>query len=449
MLIRGTKRRVLLLAPVLFVLFIGLSFFNESVSPTQVQEWIDNFKAGGPVIKQSEHSIGHEGDVDSTRNELFSVSTPSKKYFNIDFGDQEAINPNIIPHPSLKETWIVVAQLQRSDIQNTIWFAELVCNAAFKDGALKCLKAPIILPIAATTSGIGKCQGNIEHFSMNVGPHDARAFFGPKAPYTMYGSNSAFTCFGQWIQDLRVLTDWGYETIPENHFKMGTEIQRPPPYQEIEKNWFIFWDRDDKMYAHYDVWPKRVYAQLSFDGSVGPDLAPAPALFDQQCMSRLMPPVNEEPFTTDKHESIHQATNSLAITLCKRSDPKCKPNDENTLVFTIFQHKKFYQFHPVYEPYVFLFKRKAPFDVYAIGQKPIWIHGRGRNLENGQTGQNAWDGTELFYITSISWKKQGLKYHGFIDDELFLGFGVEDKRSAGIDIVAGDLFLDLGFCHKT
>jgi len=47
----------------------------------------------------------------------------------------------------------------------------------------------------------------------------------------------------------------------------------------------------------------------------------------------------------------------------------------------------------------------------------------------------------------MSWKKRGLTYYGYLEDELFLGFGVEDRKSAGIDIVAGDLISNLELCE--
>jgi hypothetical protein len=86
-------------------------------------------------------SIDHAGESDKTGevvasgdiyiegayNELSSVSTRDKKYFTIDFGAWEAINPNVIPHPSLADTWIIVAQKQRSDLKNSVFFSELVC----------------------------------------------------------------------------------------------------------------------------------------------------------------------------------------------------------------------------------------------------------------------------------------------------------------------------------
>ena len=35
-----------------------------------------------------------------------------------------------------------------------------------------------------------------------------------------------------------------------------------------------------------------------------------------------------------------------------------------------------------------------------------------------------------------------------MDDEIMLGLGIEDYASAGIDVVAGDLLQDLGYCDS-
>lgn len=399
-------------------------------------------------------------DVPSTHREVFSVSTQNRKYFTIDFGPHyKAINPSIIPHPTLNDIWIVVAQRIRSG-SNSVFNVELVCDAVFVEGEeddtktkntiLRCIDPPLILPIAGTNSPgeHDRCLGQLEALTLNIGPHDARVFFGPNAPYTIYGSNSQYTCFGQWMQDFRLLVDWGFELIPGNEFRIGTELQRPGgAYRSVEKNWFIFWDDKEQMYLHYDIAPRRAFAKLEFDGSVGPDIAPLASLNDEDCMAKYMPPI-----AMDGQQSIHQATNSLSITLCKRSDPSCTPDNSNTFILTIFQHKSFYAFHSVYEPHVMLFRRTAPFDIYGISTMPIWIHGRGgpgrgrkpETLEGGEMQE--WDQTQMFYVTSISWKSHGQKYQGYSDDVLFLAFGIEDEGTGGIDVLADDLLRDLRLC---
>ena len=455
MLVRGLKRLVPFVGPLLILIVFAWRFYDEKTLrlPFLGDRWkeqtssADVFNSQPP--KEAEELPSKEkttsnrtyGDPDETHRKVFSVSTADKKYFRIKFGEREAINPNIIPHPSLNDTWIIVAQQQRSSVKSSVWFAELVCNAVFKNDALECVDSPMILPI--TTAPGGKCDGKLDYFTFSVGPHDARVFYGPVNPYVIYGSNSAFTCFGQWMLDFRVVVDWGFELLAENQFRLATELQRPGPYGAVEKNWFVFWDKTGQMYAHYDVVPKRVFAKLGYDGSIGPDLAPFAAPNDETCMAKYMPKI------APKLESIHQATNSLSITLCKRLDPSCEVNDTNTFILTIFQHKSYYSFHGVYEPYVMLFQRTAPFAIHAISQKPIWIHGRGKAKVPDslvEEERQSWNQTEMFYVTSTSWKKQGQKYHGYIDDELFIAFGIEDSSTAGIDIVAGDLLMDLGLC---
>ncbi|KAJ4312193.1 hypothetical protein N0V84_010059 [Fusarium piperis] len=370
-------------------------------------------------------------DLGTTHQEVFSASTLDKKFFMMDFGSGfPAMNPNIIPHPTLDNTWIIVAQW-RLENKESQWFAELVCDATFQDNVLRCLHPPTSLPVAATTGG--RCEGDLAFFNTNIGPHDARVFYGPEKPYTIFGSNSAHTCFGQFAQDLRMLVDWQGDR--ENlEFRLGTELQRPLPWNPVEKNWFLFWDSNGQMYAHYDVTPKRSFALINADGSAGPDLAPLSQESDERCMAKYFPKLGPE------LESIHQATNSLQITICNRNDPMCVPNDSNTFIFTIIQHKTYFSYHSVYEPYVMVFKQQAPFDMHAMSRQPIWIHGREKHPDKSTS--------DMFYVTSMSWKQRGQKYHGFLDDELFLAFGIEDEKAAGINVLAGDLFKNLGACFE-
>ena len=366
--------------------------------------------------------------TETSHHEIFSLSTTDKKFFLVDFHELNAINPNIIPHPTLNDTWIVVAQ-RRND-NSSLKFVEIFCNAVFKDGALHCLHHPNILPVAATVGG--KCIGDFGYVNAIVGPHDARVLYGPEKPFIVYGSNSQFTCLGQFIQDFRVLVDDWEDMAGDTDYRFGTDLQRPGKWSVMEKNWFPFWDSAGQMFLHYDVAPKRVFAQVKPDGSVGRDVAPLAAKLDDQCMTKYMPQV------APTQESIHQATNSLKITLCRRADKLCIANESNTFIFTIFQHKKYYNFHSEYEPYVMMFQQRAPFEIYAMSRHPIWIHGREKHTDNHNS--------DMFYVTSMNWKQRDRRYHGYLDDEIFLAFGIEDERTGGMDVLAGDLLGDLGLC---
>lgn len=411
---------------------------------------------------------------DKVYNRLYSQSTKDKRYFDVKMGRYKSYNPNILPHPSLKDTYVLVCQHEKALSKDPV-FAQMACNAAFNDnGVLDCVEPPMWVPYAGTnhklvtttiTSGgmtttseeASKCTGGITFLNFNVGPHDARVFWGPDRPYTMFGSNSDIICFSQWIQDFRQLFlggSWKSQIAgteaPISTFANETEIQRPPPAGDVEKNWFIFWDDKDQAYVHHDSTPRRVFAKLKSDGTVGENLALNTADLDNPCLEKLMPDVAET------LESIHQATNSLAVTLCKRADPACKATPENTMIMQIFHWKSYYLMHGAYEPYVMLFHQRSPFELYGISEKALWIEGR--RVMNNKTSGNIWrdfdpwslpkNHTEMIYITSITWKDPGQRYHGYLDDTMFLGFGIEDKHAGAIDVLAGDVLLDMGLCKE-
>lgn len=379
--------------------------------------------------------------------ELFSMSTADRKFIPIFTGGANIYNPNIIPHPTAHDLWIIVAQHEQSadDIKVS---QQLTCSGGIMNGVMVCTAEPVVLPIEPSIHG--KCEDDLAYYNFRSGPRDARMVYSPDAPYIVYGSQSAYTCLGIWLQDVRMLLqDFSHEKgVLTKLFTQATELQRPPPIKGIEKNFFLFWDSEGKAYAHHDIYPQRVFAQISFDGSVGPNLGLATAYKDSACLTTYMPTL------APTEESIHQASNSLSITLCKRKDPGCIPDATNTFVFTIFQHKSYHDWHGIYEPYIMMFQQDAPFAIHAISQRPLWIHGRApltrdthSLLYEGDPNKPIPDGhTEMFYVTSISWKTHGQKYHGYLDDPLFLAFGIEDTRAGVIDILAEDLFQDLGHC---
>lgn len=395
----------------------------------------------GSALSPSSQTIIATKFVADTHREIYSNSTADGKYFLVDFSPWRAYNPNFVPHPFKNDTWITVAQTHKTQQENQIWFTQLVCEAKLQKGKMTCTHPPLTVPIPPTWSS--KCEGELAHFNLNIGPHDARVFFGPDKPYILYGTQSAFNCFGQLMQDFTLVSDW--PGARPGLFRVPTEIQRPPPYhyERVEKNWFLFWDMQGQIYAHHDTFPKRVFGLMNNDGSVDKDLAPLVSATDDVCLQKRMPTVKP---TID--ESIHQATNSLAVTMCKRSDPTCVVTESNTFVFTIFHWKSFYEFHGLYEPYVMLFKQAPPFEIYAITSKPLWIHGRRLPGEWREKGQHGWNQTEMIYTTSIAWKNQGQRYHGYLDDPLFLGFGVEDKETAGMDVSAAAILQDIELCDE-
>lgn len=400
------------------------------------------------IISGPMHDPEYQIDL-SRHREVFSISTPERTYFGIEWGDNKTYNPNILPHPTKHGQYLVVAQLEQDIFDHNENFYVMACIANFINETLGCSEPPMTLPIAHTTTDT-LCRD-----ATHSGPHDPRVFYGPGGPFISYGSHSANSCQGVWIQDLRHLVpEFGISTVVL--FDQPTDVQRPPPYRETEKNYFLFWDSDNNMYVHHDLSPDRVFTPLYANGSVGPDLAPEARAVDEPCMRRHMPQQGLRNGSGQglEYEEIHQSTNSLAITLCRRSDPECHPNNDNTFNMVIFHHKSYYAQHPEYFPYVMLFQQTAPFAIHALSTKAIWIHGRTGLTQ--ATDSRYWRGrydlptdqSEMFFVVSMSWKTPRQRYHGYVDDEMFLAFGIEDSRSAGIDIVAGDLLQDLGYCSN-
>jgi hypothetical protein len=399
MLVRDIKRLVLVVGPVLFLLFVGVGLWDsefafrlrphagEFLGTTKTPE--ADYTHRRPDEPASGHNTAPSGatpghDHQETHREIFSLSTAAKKYFPIKFGTQDAFNPNIIPHPTRDNTYIIVGQKVTEPNDPKFNFFEVGCEAVLLDGTLRCLdNVAAILPIAPTIGSPSSCKnepGIAGMLGLNIGPHDVCLLYGPTKPYLLFGSNSMITCFGMWLQDFGTLLALGTadETTAYGDFARATELQRPPPFPGIEKNWFIFWDRDDTPHVHIDTVPTRVMAQLHPDGSVGKDLGRYAAEQNERCLAHYLPPL------PPRNEPIHQATNSLRITMCRRAD--CNPDERTTVIGTIIQHKKYYDYHGEYEPYVVAFRDGAPFEIVGISEKPLWIHGR-EYLPDGEASE--------------------------------------------------------------
>lgn len=399
----------------------------------------------------AEHLVDDDAyDPGSDFRQIYSLSRSNGTFYPVSFGNESAYNLNILPHPQQPDQWILLAQ---AGLPGALELKESTCAAEFHDGVLACVEPAVYLQPTPSIPCVTCVDGESpDMLKMVFGPRDARMFSGPEHSYIMYGSQSQFTWLGLWIQNAGKLIpslDQGNSSDP-SAFPEVTEIQRPPPFKlGYEKNYFLFWDDQGAMYAHHDIYPNRTFAQLSPNGSVGADLSPQSESTDKVCMAKYMPKPGPE------LESVHQSTNSLAITLCRRADPQCSPSDKNTFIMTIFQHKTYHFYHALYYSYVMLFQQAAPFAVHGISKKPLWIHGR--DMLTNKTHAAFYEEhpsslppnhTEMFYITSISWKSPGQRYQGYIDDPIFVSFGIEDTKSGTIDVLAGDLLQDLAYCDE-
>ena len=381
-------------------------------------------------------------DVDSQSQEdlvkyreIFSATTWDRKYVPVFYQGANVINPSIVPHPTEYFLWLIVAQHKIEGVEERV-AEQIACTATFFQGSLFCTTGYAALPVQRSVQG--HCTGDYAELNAYSGARNARVFYGPEAPYLLYSSPSQHGCIGVWIQDARTLIHPFYfqHVVGPQLYLEATEIHTPYTRKAVEENFFLFWDSESRPYVHFSLFPQRVFAQLTADGSVGEDLGLRIAISDQMCYAKYLPN------TVGTVEAVQQVANSLSVTLCERSNAACIPDDTNTFIMHLFNVESEHGGRATYEPYAILFQQSAPFAIHAVSQKPLWIHGR--KILGASDSSRA--DTEAIYITSMNWKSHTQNYHGYIDDVLFLGFGIEESHPGALDVKAGKLLQDLSFC---
>ena len=331
---------------------------------------------------------------------------------------------------------------------------------------------------------------------------------------------SRYACFGLWVIDLRSLYPALHELLssPPDRFTLGplksystlTELTRNPAADrgQIEKNWMIFYTASGESYIHYDLsdtkgGPRgRTFAKLLGNGLSTPNLTDP---LESPCLQELG---ENEPDMAKRGGRWHQATNSLRVILCDRSEKGCAPTPTNQ-VFVSLVHRKFANYLKLplrYERYFIVWEARPPFHMLGVSKYPVlmanetasgwtaeqnwddWplptppsaIEGDGhklresrrkRDIEPGfaaahnassavapDTTSNATSviGRDFWayftYTVSISWAWSGekveaeMKNVGYLDDEVLLSIGIDDKGQGFSRVKAGDLMECMRAC---
>ena len=309
---------------------------------------------------------------------------------------------------------------------------------------------------------------------------------------------SRYACFGLWIIDLRTLYSplqsllSSSPTIPSlgplKSYPTLTELTRNPAdtRSAIEKNWFLFFPSSGESYIHYDLRPPggtrgRTFAKLLGNGLTTTNLTDP---LEQSCIEDLTEA--DDPDSMKRHGTWHQATNSLRLILCSRSDLSCKVKPENTVFYAIV-HRKFPNWLKLplrYERFFVVWQATPPFRMIGVSQHPLlmanetasgwsasesWSDDPINAATVAETKKKTWNATEPYggknywayftYTVSISyaWGRPprsdsvGDEAHdmhlGFLDDDVVLGIGVDDKGQAYSRVKAGDLVACLRACQ--
>ncbi len=312
-------------------------------------------------------------------------------------------------------------------------------------------------------------------------------------------SRSRYACFGLWIIDLRTLHSPLENLLtsspirpslgPLKSYPTLTELTRNPANtrSQIEKNWFLFFPSSGESYIHYDLsnprgGPRgRTFAKLLGNGLTTTNLTDP---LEQPCLRDLTDA--EEPDKMKRGGTWHQATNSLRLVLCDRFDYDCKAKPDNTVFFAIV-HRKFPNWLKLplrYERYFMVWSATPPFEMLGISQHPVLM---GNETASGWSASENWDddpanakivtttkktaanATEPYggknywayftYTVSISyaWGRQPRAakdggdeaqdmHVGYLDDEVLLAIGVDDKAQAFSRVKSGDLVQCLRSC---
>ncbi|KAL8972141.1 MAG: hypothetical protein Q9197_002915 [Variospora fuerteventurae] len=358
-------------------------------------------------------------------------------------------------------------------------------------GGMRCASTPIALNVPPTPAE--QCYGKYGTYVDVPGFHDPRVFWsGNGEPLMMVNTQSRYACFGLWMIDLRSLHQPLQNLLASSpmHPSLGplrsystlTELTRNPPETRslIEKNWLLFFPSTGESYIHYDLsYPKntsargRTFAKLLGNGFTTANLTDPlelPCLFDTDAT---------ETDEAKRGGTWHQATNSLRLVLCERKDPHCKAQPENTVFFAVI-HRKFPNYLDLplrYERHFMVWSASPPFSMLGISQHPILM---ANETASGWTESQNWDDepanaaavvhskmhkntTEPYggkdywayftYTVSIAYAwartamdEAGEKNVGFLDDEVVLGIGIDDKGQGFARARAGDLVQCLRAC---
>ncbi|KAK9239990.1 hypothetical protein V1525DRAFT_396539 [Lipomyces kononenkoae] len=127
---------------------------------------------------------------------------------------------------------------------------------------LQCATEPQLIEIATVESG--ECNEHL-YFGLRKGPQTPRVFLAPDGtPILTYSANSEADCIGVWMVDARVayppLMEWFPN--PPLQYAEPVELRRPGKKLEMEQNWTFMFERN-KTFIQQDLYP-RTYSSIGW-----------------------------------------------------------------------------------------------------------------------------------------------------------------------------------------
>ncbi|KAJ8101186.1 hypothetical protein POJ06DRAFT_90545 [Lipomyces tetrasporus] len=332
----------------------------------------------------------------SSANFLVSAVVDEGTVARMDFGrnpQAPRYNPNILPFPKdYRHPYIGFA---RQSPRNVLFHHEIVwCEMDWAETPvigrkiLACVGTPKRLKLDEWITKAGLCRTH-KYLGLKQGHADPRILFSPLGePLMVVGTNGLSNCMNQFVIDLRIVipglsTKMKLYGVPIR-FKKLTELPRPD-YNEIEKNWFLMWDESGIEYVQHETEDRSISAvALPHDKQIN---IATPG--DQKCVTSLKRRLGRK----GQANNIHQATNSLRVTLC---DFPCIPTIHNTVIIELMHMKYMNRLELFYRRYAVIMNATAPFDII----------GRTGNLMYAGTDENV-----MLYTVSMAWDHEHYRQH--------------------------------------
>ncbi|KAK9316600.1 hypothetical protein V1522DRAFT_259541 [Lipomyces starkeyi] len=332
----------------------------------------------------------------SSANYLVSTVVDEGTLARMDFGRSPKApryNPNILPFPKgYKHPYIGFA---RQSPKKLLFHHEIVwCEMNWAESPvigrkmLACVEKERKVNLDEWATKAGLCKRH-KYLSLKQGHTDPRVLFSPLGePLMVVGTNGLSNCMNQFVIDLRAVIpglNWkmNLHGVPIR-FKELTELPRPQ-YNEVEKNWFLMWDESNVEYVQHET-EQRSISAVSLPPEKQVNIA-TPGI--QKCVSSLKKRLGRKQQAND----IHQATNSLRVTLC---DFPCIPTIHNTVIIELMHMKYQNRLELYYRRYAIIMNATAPFDII----------GRTGNLMYAGTDENV-----MLYTVSMTWDHEHYQQH--------------------------------------
>lgn len=297
-----------------------------------------------------------------------------------------------------------------------------------------------------------------------IGPEDMKLFWtrtGEPLLIFTHQVDDEVLCQGQFLIDVRAALPeleeaLGHEAssqLPPIRFNTPTGLYRQPaegqeshPRYQREKNWALAqspFSSDSELLLMVE--PGQLYRYNSSDAPVESvvdvhdqrsaveEPYPSTAKRDGTWHSKSMTCMHDV-MLDDKH--VHQSTPMISVTLCNRGT--CEPNEQNTVMVGMVQRRLDPPLSPFtwYDRRIAVYEATAPYRMISVSKK-LTYHGE-------SDGRYVWTGSMSYYNNHTNFPPSN---HGFLNDEVWLSFGIKDSAAGWLDIRARDLVADHYMCQ--